>query len=191
MYGQGHVAFRTHTSPDDRVRWGDGTLVAGVYGFRAELIYASDGTPADQFSSVAVRLGNDAAVGVPTPGAIVGGARTALITRDAAGNPAPGGFALFQVRVWNPAQGATYNIVLSMHPAPCTAESPIMRVDTGNHLAPQPELPAELPLPSVAGFGGLIIYNGSPSHPDMCVPEPSIVGLGLLAAGALLLRRRA
>src|SRR5687768_13439693 len=81
LYGQGHVNFRTHTSPDDRVRAGDGTLVTAAQGFRAELIYAPDGTPHEQFSSVAVRLGADVAVGVPTAGSIQGGSRTAPVTR--------------------------------------------------------------------------------------------------------------
>lgn len=182
VYGQGHVNFRTHTAPDDRVRNPDGSLVAGAAGYRAELVYAPDGTSPGEFATTAVRLGLDTAVGTPVAGSIQAGSRTAPITRDDSGNPSPGGFALFQVRVWRPADGATYDaVVRTGNPAFLVAETPIMRADTGNHLAPQPELATELPLPTSVGGGGLTL------HP---VPEPSVIGLGLLGVGALLMLRR-
>lgn len=181
VYGQGHVSFRTHTGPDDRVRFLDGSLVQASAGYRAELVYAPDGTDSAEFYTVAIRLGTDAAVGVPAPGVIAAGARTAPITRDAAGSPAPGGFALFQVRVWHPSAGVSWaDAVARGDYRFCNAVSPIMRADTGNYLAPQPELPTELPLAPW----------GSPGHLTLCIPEPSVIGLGVLAAGALLLRRR-
>lgn len=181
--GQGTVNFRTHNSPDDRVRFLDGTLVPGSAGYRAELIYAPDGIESPQFFTVAIRLGNDAPVGTPAPGAIAAGARTAPITHDAAGNPAPGGFALFQVRVWNPRDGPTYDaVVATTPPGACIAASPIMRVDTENHLAPPPYQPFNTELP--------LAPWGSPGHLTLCIPEPSAISLGLLAVGALPVVRR-
>lgn len=190
--GQGYILFRTHPRPiDDRVRNLDGSLVTSSQGYRAELIYAPYGTPHDQFGIVAVRLGNDAAVGIPVPGVISAGSRTAPITRDTDGSPAPGGIALFQVRVWRLADGPTFDAALFLGDPGIfsrLAVSPIMCADTGNHLAIPPELPSELPLPSSVGGGGLTLgnYYWDPSSP--CIPEPSVIGLGLLAVGALLMR---
>jgi MYXO-CTERM domain-containing protein len=178
VYGQGAVNFRTTTTPtDNRVRNQDGTtFTAGTAGYRAELLYAPDGTADAEFNTLAIRLGADTGVGTPTPGSIQGGGRT--VTQITPG----GGFGLFQVRVWRPTAATagvpnfiSYDDAMRRGtPGDYVAETRIMRVDTA-----LPPLEPNVDLPINAGELRL--------HP---VPEPSVIGLGLLGVGALLMLRR-
>jgi len=78
VHAQGTVNFRTTTDPDNRVLNPDGSLVTTAQGYRAELMYAPDGTFEDQFGAMAVRIGADAPVAPvgSLAGAINAGTRT-------------------------------------------------------------------------------------------------------------------
>jgi len=118
-----------------------------------------------------IPLGAVASFG-PVPGLYSGGTRTAPVTP-------PGSFAYFQVRAWETAFGTSYEEALA-HQATggrfaLTGKSNIIRVDTSD---------PSLPPTSLLGVGGLSGITLT------IIPEPSVVGLGLLGAGALLLLRR-
>lgn len=84
------------------------------------------------------------------------------------GTVAPGAIAFVQVRAWSVATGADWNS------AGIRGQSSTLQITTGGAGNP-PSLPADLT--------GLTSFN-------LVVPEPSTIVLGLLGAGALLLRRR-
>jgi hypothetical protein len=95
---------------------------------------------------------------------------------------ADGGFAMVQVRAWEVAFGTDYASVIA-NPAAAgvgrVGASNLTRVDTGNPDAlPTPELPANLVSAGVHGFA------------LTPVPEPSVIGLGILGAMSLFLLRR-
>lgn len=172
-YGQGSVNFaNTSTQP---VRLSTGAAVpTGLSGgtYVAELLYAADGgsTDAASFGNTAIRIGGTTTFNTPTAGVFNGGGRT--ITQI---TPA-GGFGLFQVRVWNSQAGSSYDL----HKANTSTAfelgySAVVRVDTSDPTTIPPGTPAQL---------GLTTFNLAP------VPEPSVIGLGLLGAGALLMLRR-
>lgn len=144
--------------------------------FSAELMYAPDGTPAELFDAVAVRVGAPTAFGgsVMIPGIFQGGNRTAPIT------PA-GGFGLFQVRVWETAYGTDYASMLASGNGQAGV-STILRVDTGNPTLIPPQTPTLLVT------AGLTSFCVTPAFvTPACVPEPSVVVLGFAAAIAALL----
>lgn len=146
----------------------DGARVAVGSAYQAELVYAPDGTSAADFATMAVRQGGVANFG-PTPGFFSGGGRTVDSIQP------PGGFGLFQVRVWSTANGTSYNDVVGRG-AGNVGQSGILRVDTANPLI------GEAPVGLVAnGLAGFVV---SP------VPEPSAIALGVLGLGTLLLLRR-
>jgi hypothetical protein len=172
-FGQGHVGFaNTSTSP---VRRADGTAVpTGLSGgtYLAELLYAVDGatTDAREFGNVATRVGATTTFNTPTAGVFNGGGRTITSITP------PGGFGMFQVRVWDTRAGADYAAALaSGNSAYQAGYSAVVRVDTADSTAS--------PLPPAASLG-LASFTLSP------IPEPSVVALGLLGAGALLMLRR-
>lgn len=172
-YGQGSVNFANTSTQPIRLSTGAAVptaLSGGTY--VAELLYAPDGgsTDADAFGASAIRVGGTATFATPTAGVFNGGGRT--ITQI---TPA-GGFGLFQVRVWNSQAGATYDA----HKANSSTAfelgySGVIRVDTADPTTTPPGTPAAL---------GMTTFNLRP------VPEPSVIGLGLLGAGALLMLRR-
>ena len=147
------------------VRNPDGSLVTSSQGYLGELVFAPDGTAADQFNTFAVRLGGASTVGVPLPGALFsGGARTVSAI-------APGGFGLFQVRVWRGSDGTDWRSVMATgNPNFLVAESPILRIQTS--------IPPALPTP---------VHVDLTLHP---VPEPSAIALALLAVSACFVVRR-
>lgn len=170
-HAQGTVTFANGTAI--RVFMPDGTTpVAASLGYRAELVYAPDGSPMDQFNNLAVRLGADTAVGVPTAGLYSGGGRTAPTAT-------PGGFGLFQVRVWRAADGPDWRAVMATGDSRfLVGESLVMRIDTGDPTT----VPPGTPTPIVGnGLTAIIL------HP---VPEPSVVVLSLVSAAAFILLRR-
>jgi len=105
-----------------------------------------------------------------------GGARTAP-------TPAPGGTGWFQVRAWEKAFGATYEEALA-NPTPIggrlalVGSSNIIKVTLGNPTTQPPGTP------------GSLINSGIQWFWVVPVPEPSVIGLGVLGIGALLLLRR-
>jgi hypothetical protein len=172
-FGQGSVNFANNSATRIWYETGTGTTFVPIgTRFTAELVYAPDGTAAGEFESSAIRVGGTTTFG-PVPGLFSGGGRTAP------GITPAGGFGLFQVRVWETAAGADYREAILRGDAQYQAgTSGILRVDTGDPTTVPPGTAASLVAAGLTGFGV------SP------VPEPSVIGLGLLGAGALLMLRR-
>lgn len=94
-----------------------------------------------------------------------------------------GGFGWFQVRAWETAYGSTYEAALNSpgiggRPA-LVGTSNIFKVDTGD--------PTTTPAGTAAPITGTGLLQGFYVTP---VPEPTVMGLGLLGIGALLMLRR-
>ena len=80
----------------------------------------------------------------------------------------------FQVKAWESLYGMTYEQA-AQNPLALTGVSSIIAVSTGNPLVTPPGTPALL-----TGISGITLN----------VPEPAILGLGLLGGVAMLLLRR-
>src|SRR5262245_42025393 len=118
-YGQGSVSFANTTAT--RVCLYPGGFVPVGSTYLAEFSYAPDGTAPGEFDSAAIRLGAATGFG-PAPGLFSGGNRTAPTAT-------PGGFGLFQVRVWPSAFGTDYRSVIgSGNPTAVVGASAIVRV---------------------------------------------------------------
>jgi hypothetical protein len=166
-YGQGSVSFANATATRVFYVTSTGATAAVPVGsqFTAEVVYAPDGTPSAAFAAGATRVGATAAFG-PVAGLFSGGGRTVQSITP------PGGFGLFQVRVWDTASGSADVAKLTgMY-----GESGILRVDTGDPTTVPPGTPSPLT--------GLASFTVTP------VPEPSSIALGLLGVGTLLMLRR-
>ena len=184
--GQGYLSFANTSAT--RVFLQDGTPVPNVIQggtYLAELLYAPDGSPTDPgiFGQIATRVGATTTFNTPTAGVFIGGARSVTSITP------PGGYGLFQVRVWDSRAGSTYNQALVTGVGDvCNpfqlGYSPVLRVDTADYTASPIPAPAPLGMPSFSLMGGL-----SPP-PPWCVPEPSTIGLGVLCGAALLMFRR-
>lgn len=156
----GSVVFNNHT----------GANVVAADGIRVALYWAPLSDP-DNFC----QIGAMASVGVPIAGRFSGGTRTT-------GAETPAGTAgWFQVRAWELAYGATFEDAIA---APgqggrvaLRGQSSAFQSATGNPNAQPPIAPVNLATSGLPGFA-------------VDVPEPSVIALGLLGAGALLLLRR-
>lgn len=167
-YAQGVVNFANNAAT--AIRDTDGTSVVAGDGIRAALYWAPLSDP-NNFT----QIGADSTVAVspPVAGTFAAGSRT---TGNAT---APGGVARFQVRAWELAYGSTFEAAMA---APAmggrTAKlgiSNTVEMPTGN--------PPLTPAASLTA-------NGLQSFQLMIVPEPSVVALGVMGVGALLLLRR-
>lgn len=163
--GIGSVSFGNATG--NPVRLMDGTLVpraaaGGTY--FAELLSALDGAD----FSTATRQGATSTFNSPNAGVFLGGGRTVPTTQN-------GGIGQFMVRVWDTRGGATYDIAKNNFGGFQFGSTAVFTVDTADASA--------IPTPTAANLG-------MPSFNLTIVPEPSVIGLGLLGAGALLLLRR-
>jgi hypothetical protein len=161
-FAQGTVNFSNLGRP---IMTADGSTGAGAAvpagnAFMAALFYAPPGTT-DMNAFMQV----GAAANFIAAGTIVGGTRTAPVT------PA-GAAAAFQIRVWEVATGADYDS------ATHRGASNIVEGNTGNPEAIPPGTPLNLVAAGLTGFQMEIL------------PEPSVIALGALGAGALLLLRR-
>lgn len=100
-------------------------------------------------------------------------------TRSTPATTPPGGPGWFQVRAWESAFGADYNAAVSSPPIngrlANVGTSNILRVDTGNPTTTPPGSPTGIAVP------GFVLVP---------VPEPSVIALGVLGLGALLMLRR-
>jgi hypothetical protein len=169
--GQGSVNFQNSTTT--RVYLCDGTPVPAGNRFNAELMYAPDGTPSYAFDVVATRVGAPASFGgsLMIPGIFVGGGRTVQTITP------PGGFGLFQVRVWETAFGRDYSsAILSGDPRQNAGKSGIIRVDTGDSTTTPPGTPV-----SLVAYGLTSFYLYGPP-----CPEPSTWVMGALAGRGVL-----
>jgi hypothetical protein len=171
-YGQGSVSFANNNATRVILQNPDGTTTFVPVGnrFTAELVFAPDGTPASAFTAAATRLGNTASFS-PVAGLFNGGGRTAT------GVVPPGGFGLFQVRVWETASSADYLDAIGRGVG-YAGQSEILRVDTGD------------PTTTPPGTAAALTANGLASFIVSPVPEPSTIALGLLGVGTLLMLRR-
>lgn len=101
-------------------------------------------------------------------------------TRSTPASTPPGGAAWFQVRAWESSFGADYMAAFN-NPNPVggrlalVGTSNIIRVDTGNPTTTPPGSPTGIAVP------GFVLVP---------VPEPSVIALGVLGVGALLILRR-
>ena len=169
VYAQGTVNFVNTTGSRVTDATTGNTTVPGSAGIVAALYWAPLSDP-DNFT----QIGTPAGVGVgQPPGIYNGGPRTT-------GAATPGGAnARFQVRAWEVAYGATYEAAIAapnMSGRPAKrGSSNIIEVKTGNPANVPPDAPGAL-----TGLQGFAVN----------VPEPSVIALGVIGAGALLLLRR-
>jgi len=156
-----------------------GSPVSGT-AFRASLYYLPfvEGAPAPRTEEFLIALRPDT-INFLATGQFAAGTRSTPQTTG------PAGIAWFQVKAWEVAFGTSYEAALVAAPQggrPALAgTSNIVKVSTGNGST---IAPGSLVASPQAGFGGLKGFFLVP------VPEPSVIGLGLLGVGALLLLRR-
>jgi hypothetical protein len=167
IYAQGTVEFRNDSL--SLVRLGTtGQPVVAANGIRASLHYAPDGVTNP---GLFVSLGSSTWVGTvpPIPGIFIGGTRTTPPSCE------PGGFAMFQVRYWEAAYGATYEQALLAPPmngrSALTGTSPIVRVRTGGEVSPP------LPPGRLAGYLSPVTLQGSLAERGLSVGDV-VVGEG-------------
>lgn len=175
IYAQGTIDFKNDTTSLIRNGNNGGALVTSADGIRVALYWAPLSNP-DNFTVLVPSL----VVGAvpPVPGQFFGGTRTTG-TETLAGTT-----GRFIVKAWEAAYGATFEEAVantSMGRPALRAESPVFTLSTGNP-GGSPPIPAANLQGTLAapGFTGLTVM----------VPEPSMIALGLLGAGSLLLFRR-
>lgn len=168
-FGQGSVTFsNSGMVGGGLIRTSTGALVPIGSTFQVALYWADKGTTDASFDQAAQQLGAAANFG-PTAGNFSGGGRT--IT-----SLAPGDNAKFQIRVWSTAYGQSYDAVKASGDSRGEIGKSIpFMVDTANPAIGEPN----------ASIGTLI-----PRFTVDPVPEPSVIGLGLLGVGTLLMLRR-
>lgn len=171
-YGQGSVGF-ANAGTSSRVWYEDQPGAVTTWlplgaRFTAELMFAPDGTTAE---AAFTRVGATTTFG-PQAGLFNGGGRTVT-----SGITPPGGFGMFQVRVWETSFGNDYDTVSRINGAHA-GKSGIIRVDTGD---PTSNPPGPVTPLTAAGLSPFTVT---------LVPEPSVIGLGLLGVGTLLMLRR-
>jgi hypothetical protein len=167
VFAQGIGSVNFANAAANPVRLMDGTLVpraaaGGTY--FAELLSALDGAD----FATASRQGLTTTFNSPAAGVFLGGGRTVPTAQN-------GGFGQFMVRVWDTRGGATYDLARQATGGFQFGDSGVFRTDTSDASIVPPPLAAPL---------------GMPAFSLSIIPEPSVIGLGLLGAGALLLLRR-
>jgi hypothetical protein len=182
-YGQGTVVFQNASASAVSNGLAGGRVAAGQT-FNAALYYLQDEgqasvTTADFNAGLAsgkASIISSNRTGFQAAGIYVGGTRSAP-------TPTPGATGWFQVRAWETAFGNTYEEAVA-NPTPqggrlaLVGTSNIIKVDTGD--------PTTVP----PGTAGTLTGNGISWFLVTPVPEPSVIGLGVLGIGALLLLRR-
>jgi len=161
--GAGGSAFVTSSLTGQRVPAGT-TFLAALY-------YAPVG-----ITDPALFVQTGVAIGFLQPGIFSGGART---------TPASDTWYNMQVRVWESAYGGTYEEAVAapeMNGRPALrAESNVFQVLTGGGISPPGCSNASAP-PNLVGAGLQPML--------VAVPEPAMLGLGLMSTGALWWLRR-
>ena|SRR5436190_5878155 len=184
MYGQGSgiVSFANLSSSNDRrVTLADGVTLAAGSGYRVALYWGTQGTP----ESGLVQAGGSAGLLTgAAAGTFTAGNRT---LQPLAGN---GAVVTLQARGWQTIAGVpdTYEGVLAAGLAG-DQRALVGKNTPFDHKSKDPTNPQEL----AVAIGGPVANGGDPGWTGFAVspvPEPSVIGLGLLGAGALLMLRR-
>ena len=178
--GQGVINFGNIGVSDDRRIWvndtgvvGEGTRASGT-GYKIALYWGQVGTPEEAL----IQIGPAASFSPLGAGQFSGGGRTV------SGLAANGDIVTVQARAWGTIAGIadTYEAVLAAGLAgdsrAYVGVGPVFNEDT---FRPADPTDPATPIGADANWRGFAI---SP------VPEPSVIGLGLLGAGALLMLRR-
>jgi len=174
-FAQGTVSFNNNglatPLPDNlAVFFGDTatghrlTLGDGVY--VAQLYFGAAGSPESALTAVSAPAANFRVATTANPGTWSGGTRT-LTGFDV------GATVALQVRVWNTTDGSDYATAFAKNNGLFTGKSSIFSYTVPAAGSP----PAAYAMGNFAGF-------------SVVVPEPSVIVLGILGAGVLLLRRR-
>jgi len=143
-----------------------GTMAAGTA--YSVALYAG---AAGASEATLLQMGNAATFLSSTAAGTFGGGNRTITGLDA-----DGGIATIQVRAWETADGATWELAFA-NPNGNVGKSAVFTIDT------EP-VGSTTPAPTVGlqpGFGGFAITP---------VPEPSTIALGLVGVGALLMLRR-
>jgi len=172
---QGTVNFKNSTALANPVFDTDGTTKLGDSAYVAQLLWSA--TPTGTF---AVTTMSDGSASVAAPFRTGTGAGFWNLGSDPVrlAGVATGAAASFKVQVWNPADGATFAAASAKGGAKVGESSVFTVASTGGAGSP-PALPSDLS--TLTSFSLKVVPN---------VPEPSTIALGLIGAGALLLRRR-
>jgi hypothetical protein len=181
VYGQGTINFAnssatavTNTTTMQRVVGGTAFRVA-IYWLPATGSPAETNNPPTTADFDAQLVGLHE-VGFAAPGIYAPGSRTIPTS-------SPGAFVWVQIRAWEQAFGTSYAAVLANNTPQggrlgIAGTSNIFRVDLGD--------PTTIP----PGNPGSMLNSGLQAFLVTPVPEPSTIGLGMLALGGLLLLRR-
>lgn len=173
IFAQGVVNFSNIGATQRVTNSMTGATAAIGSTFLVQLYYAPDASGGAETALMPI----SPAIGIgPQAGLFSGGFRTAPVTP-------PGAFAYFQVRAWESAFGTSYEEALAKGAVggrtSLLGKSNIIRVDTADPTITPAEGSASL---VAAGLAGIVLAP--------VIPEPSVIGLGLLGAGALLMLRR-
>jgi hypothetical protein len=188
MYGQvvpyGIINFanngatnQTRIWVNDSGRANEGVLAGGT-GYQIALYWGAVGTPEDGL----IQVGNSAGfLTLTAAGQFVGGNRTLT---PQGGN---GSVVSLQARAWNVVPGvqSSYEAVLAAGLGG-DSRAQVGKGPVFDHKSKDPNNPLEVATP-LGGPSGSPFWRGFGVSP---VPEPSVIGLGLLGAGALLMLRR-
>jgi len=175
IYAQGTVNFANNAATAVTNNLTGAKVITGTT-FQSFLYYAQDTGGGVPEESAFITLGNSAGFS-PVAGLITGGTRTTPNTTVG------GTAAYFQIRTWEVAYGTSFENLVAQQTViggrkGLAGKSNIVRVTTGD------------PLSSPPGTPGSLITSGLQGYYLNVVPEPSVIGLGLLGAGALLFLRR-
>jgi len=176
-YGQGTVVFQNSSTSAVTNSLTQARVVSGTT-FMVALYFLPDTgqatvTTAD-FNANRTTVGSS--IGFAGAGIYSGGTRTSP-------TPTPGASGWFQVRAWESSFGATFEEAVANPTAvggrlALVGTSSPIKVDTGD--------PTTVP----QGTAGTLTGSGISWFVVTPVPEPSIIGLGVLGIGALMLLRR-
>jgi MYXO-CTERM domain-containing protein len=170
VYAQGNITFSTLGATVQPTVITTETGAPAGAGYMAALYFAPSGvTDASMFMQA-----GPSANFVASTGLLSAGTRTAP-------TEAPGGDGNFQIRAWATAFGATYEEAVAA--GGVAGESAI--IPSGTALTTGTPPPTPTSLVAAANAAGLPLGFQMTS-----VPEPSVIALGLLGAGALLALRR-
>jgi len=164
MYGQGQgsVSFTSVGAPaNKKVTDETGALAGSAY---SVALYWGSATETDERNLT--QAGATTTFQSAAPGTFFGGGRTITTPGSAVNGPV----LTFQVRAWKTSTGQDYAS------AGIRGEGPLFQLKTKDLTNPLETTPNLYAAPGFVGF--------------QIVPEPSVIGLGLLGAGALLMLRR-